>query len=543
MATSLHTTMDSAWSMLHKSLPNFNLSFAGFSTEDIFGDSKWRIEPKSLSTTISVNPIHYDSLISELTNLYGEPENKGKQHGRIFRCSELSVTITCYNSTNTISVQGTLHNTWVELNLQEIDQLIDQKNVDEQSKDSTDDEVIFASGLPITSTPDQSFLVPSTRTIATQTYQSTESTICQTEIFLDETPKLKDTIASLKDRVKDLKEQLNELREIRSNHTQLTHAYREMTERNAILEAKKRSLETSETFQHVQHSSPPRSAPASKTDPTSTSRVSPNTVSATEEPTIPVNNRFTALPCESTIAISEAEPKSQDQKCLKPTPKPRKTLKPVPKPRKLMKQGVRNTTTNSNPPSLKPEPTRTQSEKPFQNGHSKRKVLILGDSITKGLVGRKMSRQCIIKNRSISGTTIQNWIRLAPIFIEEENPDIVILHCGTNNIHMITDEAVSLMQQLVDAVLLVKPQITICISSLTAQLTKNGQYHSGHNAWINEFNARTLNMCHSRNCGYIGNFNILAKHLAVDGIHMKPNGTIQLAQNIITFLKFKTGFA
>ena len=44
-------------------------------------------------------------------------------------------------------------------------------------------------------------------------------------------------------------------------------------------------------------------------------------------------------------------------------------------------------------------------------------------------------------------------------------------------------------------------------------------------------------MCLHKNFGYIGNLNILAKHLAVGGIHMKPNCTIQLAQNIIAFLR------
>ena len=75
--------MESLGSVIHDTPVNFNLTFGGFSAEEIYGESKWRIEPMTKSTTISVNPIYFDSLISQLTHLYGHPVNKGKRHGLI----------------------------------------------------------------------------------------------------------------------------------------------------------------------------------------------------------------------------------------------------------------------------------------------------------------------------------------------------------------------------------------------------------------------------------------------------------------------------
>ena len=96
--------------------------------------------------------------------------------------------------------------------------------------------------------------------------------------------------------------------------------------------------------------------------------------------------------------------------------------------------------------------------------------MILGDSITKGLVGRMMSRQHTILNRSISGTTIEHWIHLAPIFIEQEKLDIVLLHCGTNNVtKCYTNEAIELIEKLESCIHNVNSDLLIKLSALAKQ--------------------------------------------------------------------------
>ena len=75
-----------------------------------------------------------------------------------------------------------------------------------------------------------------------------------------------------------------------------------------------------------------------------------------------------------------------------------------------------------------------------------------------------MSRQHIILNCRISGTTIEHWIHLAPIFIEEEKPGIFLLHCGTNTVTKCYTNEVYVMM-LVEIVLLqLKVMIMIVLS-------------------------------------------------------------------------------
>ena len=117
-----------AMSQLWKSI---NETFNGFSNGDIFNGSLWKIQPKSRSTTIAVNPdiYMYDQLNQELCGMYGVPERKGK-NGMIYRCMMSNghdddllqqVAITCYQSTSTLSIQGGAHQKWVEDILPEIE--------------------------------------------------------------------------------------------------------------------------------------------------------------------------------------------------------------------------------------------------------------------------------------------------------------------------------------------------------------------------------------------------------------------------------------
>ena len=136
---------------------SFHGSFSGFTNGDVFNGSKWNIQPKTLSTTIAVNPDHYEQLIYELCAKYGTPRTKGK-HGSIYRCMMADaehilqqVTITCYSSTSTISVQGTPHHEWVEIVLSEI----------EHKLSSEDSSFISSHHMPSsTSTPTQHSRIP-----------------------------------------------------------------------------------------------------------------------------------------------------------------------------------------------------------------------------------------------------------------------------------------------------------------------------------------------------------------------------------------------
>ena len=180
---------------------------------------------------------------------------------------------------------------------------------------------------------------------------------------------------------------------------------------------------------------------------------------------------------------------------FKPIPKPQTIRpRPVPKPRtKLPKQPSPSAISSTSTP-LKDVPS-----------SPRRTILIIGDSIPKHLVGRRMSRRYKVINRCIPGTTLEQWNKLAPVFVEDEMPTAVIIHCGTNNIHRsLTTECLELLDSIINAVLNVDSSINILISSLTTQR------HTGHSIWIQEFNARLRDMCSLRSWTYmyIDNSNI-----------------------------------
>ena len=62
-----------------------NLSFSGFSANEIFATSPWTIKPMKKSTTLLVNPDIFKDFTYVLEQRYGQPENKGLQHGLIYR--------------------------------------------------------------------------------------------------------------------------------------------------------------------------------------------------------------------------------------------------------------------------------------------------------------------------------------------------------------------------------------------------------------------------------------------------------------------------
>ena len=67
------------------------------------------------------------------------------------------------------------------------------------------------------------------------------------------------------------------------------------------------------------------------------------------------------------------------------------------------------------------------------HGKDQKKVFIIGDSMIKNITGTRISRENIIKMRPHPGTTTIDICD----FIKPElrqKPDVVIVHCGTNDI-------------------------------------------------------------------------------------------------------------
>ena len=62
-------------------------------------------------------------------------------------------------------------------------------------------------------------------------------------------------------------------------------------------------------------------------------------------------------------------------------------------------------------------------------------VVVIGDSITKNIIGKKLSRNQNVNAFSFSGATIDDMVDFAKPVIKRK-PKKIILHVGTNNLKM-----------------------------------------------------------------------------------------------------------
>ncbi len=467
------------WSSFSESIGH-HLSFNGFHDE-IYVNGLWTIKPKTLSTTVAVEQDIYDQLIYEFHGRYGSPEDKGS-HGCIFRDMiedndgiQRTVTITCYASTSTLSVQGSLHKAWIDNILSDIGVKLTCENVANIS--SCSDHLSFSSDIshhsPASSTPVKLPIIHPTAVSSTSPSATNSETSTQTVCTCTCTCGL-------------------------SSAPEPTPRPRP---RRRPVPTPRLSLLQSSTS-HVNAKPTP----------------APRTSLYIPVPTIPTSNRFDALPIEHCESVpSSTSPRSIptviSTRC-KSSPKKSTTPKKV-----SPTQTDVHSTTHASPQ----QPTRS-----FQ----KKKIVVLGDSIPKYLTGRKMTSKCIIVNRCIPGSRLGLLTKLAPIIIAEEQPDLVIIHCATNDIpKYFVNECVDMYDQLVTTILKANPSVQIAASSLTTQ--KN----YAHRKWIKEFNARLRDLCYDRNLFFVDNDNIELSHLAAnDGLHLSKSGTILLARNYVSCL-------
>ena len=465
-----------------------NFSFAGFTTSDIFDDSMWIIQPKSKSTTISVNPAIYDELMKEFNSRYGPPQDKGIQHGHIYRCwisteedTKERITITCYLSTHTLSIQGSQHYKWTST---ELVQDIGEKLTLNSS---------HSVASPLTSTP------------------------------MISSPQLQANVST---------QSLNLTPHIVTSST--THANVEIqTEVITCSTGTQTDVSTTATFPD---------APSSDSvivdiheEPTSTTPSKSDSV-IIDIPAIPTSNLFSSLAVEDTT--HDSEPEDGFPPLPLPNPIPKKCTSSPTRPATSPTKPATATECVITMPDEPSPPSSSSSDQtpgsPSQNSSStqRKTILIIGDSIPKYLVGRKMSRQYRVVNRCIPGSKLELWIQLAPIIITEEQPSAVIIHCGTNNVYSnLVPECVELYKLLTTAMRKVNPSVKIIASSLTVQLKYASHF------WIKEFNARLRDLCTTNRWSYVDNDNIRKSNLARDGLHLSRTGTSLLAKNFISQIK------
>ena len=170
--------------------------------------------------------------------------------------------------------------------------------------------------------------------------------------------------------------------------------------------------------------------------------------------------------------------------------------------------------------------------------HMEKKVLFLGDSHLRRINKNRLNNsfknaKCVIK--SFSGAKIDDLQHYAIPPLEQEKPDIAVIHVGSNNVtydnlgddpNVIAEKIIQIGQRCIEYG--VKDVI---ISSIFVK-------HSLKlSAFIRKINDELRVLCELCNFKFVSNDNIMRKHLCGDGVHLTTSGTNILAGNIVDFIK------
>ena len=168
---------------------------------------------------------------------------------------------------------------------------------------------------------------------------------------------------------------------------------------------------------------------------------------------------------------------------------------------------------------------RKKNDKQQQQQHQQPKIVsILGDSIVKELKGYELTdndTRVIVKSFPGAKTEcMKDYIK--PTL--KQNPDVIILHCGTNNLkHHDNDDEVA--DNIINLALESSMTSNVLVSGLTA---RDDRFKNR----IPKINDIVKRKCADRNIGFIDNSNIIAEHLNRSRLHLNRKGNNILSKNI-----------
>ena len=164
------------------------------------------------------------------------------------------------------------------------------------------------------------------------------------------------------------------------------------------------------------------------------------------------------------------------------------------------------------------------------HGNDQKKVFIIGDSTIKNITGTGISRKNIVKMRPHPGATsidICDYIKPAL----RQKPDVVIVHCGTNDIPN-NINTVKKIKKLVKEIEENNheniPQVVI--SSIIKR------YDQDYNEEIQSINDKLQRFCTSKGLSFIDNNNIDKSCLNKGKLHLNRRGSSFLANNFKKFV-------
>ena len=267
-------------------------------------------------------------------------------------------------------------------------------------------------------------------------------------------------------------------------------------------------------------------------------------------PTPPQQAPPSRPPAFSETIVTEPPPApppvtlSEQQKIQQSTQQPTSTQIPVQPPAQLPAQTPVQLT--ETPPVPGQQASQARRNAPPAAPTPPKEVLVLGDSITKDLNAYKMTKmarhKAKITTHSLSGCNTDEMDLLSRTLCLRK-PDILILHCGTNDLfpksgrdtegtHYVAKTETQVVENLKNIVSSLQhehPNMKILVSKLTTREDHGKEGVSkvnNTNTLISKSNLKTID--HS---------NITRKSLNGSKLHLSPDGTVEMARNIVNHIK------
>ena len=166
-----------------------------------------------------------------------------------------------------------------------------------------------------------------------------------------------------------------------------------------------------------------------------------------------------------------------------------------------------------------------------------KKILFTGDSHLKRIQRNRLSKsfqraKCILK--PFGGAKIEDMEHYIIPNLEQNKPDVVVIHVGSNNI--------SYNKLNVDPSVLAEKIINIgnnCIKYGVEDVVISSIFVKESvelSAYIRKVNDELRDLCYKHKLHFVSNDNITRKHLCGDGVHLVNEGTSILGGNIVSFI-------
>ena len=153
-------------------------------------------------------------------------------------------------------------------------------------------------------------------------------------------------------------------------------------------------------------------------------------------------------------------------------------------------------------------------------------VIVIGDSITKNIIGKKLSRNQTVNAFSFPAATIDDMVVFAKPIMKRE-PKKIIPHVGTNNLRLYQLKKIrNKVVGFVDSIKAEHPSMDVAISSIIFRSDDQSLIPR-----IDEVNRRLSSFCQSKNWDFINNSNIKKDSLIRSGLHLNRKGVYRLVSN------------